>query len=100
MIFMQEIKATPDKLTNDLLSPIPYVAYYNPAQKPGYAGTGVWIHSRITEFYDIEWQTSFPGDPTADEGRVAHVSMKKKDTTKNLTDIENIIDIFGIYFPN
>ena len=100
MIFMQEIKATPDKLTDDLLSPIPYVAYYNPAQKPGYAGTGVWIHSRITEFYDIEWQTSFPGDPTADEGRVAHVSMKKKDTTKNLTDIENIIDIFGIYFPN
>ncbi len=138
MIFMQEIKATPDKLTDDLLSPIPYVAYYNPAQKPGYAGTGVWIHSRVTDVYDIEWQTSFPWDPTADEGRVAHITIKKKDVAfghreewsdpgqqkgipssdwiaswprndwnnwtqwivnKNI-DIENIIDIFGIYFPN
>jgi exonuclease III len=60
MIFMQEVKATPDKLTDDLLSPIPYVAYYNPAAKPGYAGTGVWVHSRVFEAYDIEWQTSFP----------------------------------------
>lgn len=57
---MQEIKATPDKLSDDLVSPIPYVASYNPAQKPGYAGTAAWIHSRIYEFYDIEWQTSFP----------------------------------------
>jgi exodeoxyribonuclease-3 len=28
------------------------------------------------------------------------VSMKKKDTTKNIIDIEKIIDIFGIYFHN
>lgn len=100
MIFMQEIKATPDKLTEELLSPIPYVAYYNPAAKPGYAGTGVWIHSRVFDAYDIEWAMSFPWDPTADEGRVAHIIMKKKDTTKNIADIENIVDIFGIYFPN
>lgn len=100
MIFMQEIKATPDKLTDDLLSPIPYVAYYNPAAKPGYAGTGVWVHSRVTEDYDIEWQTSFPWDPTADEGRVAHIALKKKETSENVADINTIIDIFGIYFPN
>ena len=31
---------------------------------------------------------------------MAHIALKKKDTTKNLADIENIIDIFGIYFPN
>lgn len=100
VIFMQEIKATPDKLTDALLSPIPYIAYYNPALKPGYAGTGVWIHSRVIDAYDIEWQTSFPWDPTADEGRVAHITIKKKDTTKNTEDRENIMDIFGIYFPN
>lgn len=26
--------------------------------------------------------------------------MKKKDTPENPTDIENIIDVFGLYFPN
>jgi exodeoxyribonuclease-3 len=57
---MQEIKATPDKLTDDLLSPLPYIAYYNPAEKPGYAGTGAWVHSRVFDNYDIEWATSFP----------------------------------------
>jgi exonuclease III len=57
---MQEIKATPDKLSGDLLSPLPYIAYYNPAEKPGYAGTGAWVHSRVFDRYDIEWATSFP----------------------------------------
>lgn len=34
---------------------------------------------------------SFPEDPTANEGRVAHIEM---------TLGEDIFDIFGIYFPN
>lgn len=136
IVFMQEIKATPDKLSDDLLSPVPYVAYYNPAVKPGYAWTGVWIHSRVLESYDIEWQTWFPWDPTVDEGRVAHIAIKKKDTVfghreewstpmlrhsevsensesrfradvlrndgdvDSFVNINTIIDIFGIYFPN
>jgi exonuclease III len=57
---MQEIKATRDKLTEDLLDPLPYIAYYNSAEKPGYAGTGIWIHSRIFEKYDIEFFSGFP----------------------------------------
>jgi exonuclease III len=36
---MQEIKATPDKLSPYLLSPPNYTAHYNPAEKAGYAGT-------------------------------------------------------------
>lgn len=111
MIFMQEIKATPDKLTDELLSPLPYVAYYNPAAKPGYAGTGVWVHSRIAETYDIEFASSFPWDPTADEGRVAHIQLKvnNEQWTIKTTEISHptiqppyypTIDIFGIYFPN
>ncbi len=100
VLFMQEIKATTDKLTDDLLTPIPYIAHYNSAEKPGYAGTGVWIHSRVFEKYDIEFLTSFPEDPTANEWRVAHIQMKQKENQEKLSDIENIIDIFGIYFPN
>ncbi len=100
ILFMQEIKATPDKLSDDLLSPLPYIAYYNPAEKPGYAGTGAWVHSRVFDNYDIEWATSFPWDPTANEGRVAHIIMKQKENSENLTNINTIIDIFGIYFPN
>jgi exodeoxyribonuclease-3 len=99
---MQEIKATTDKLTEDLLSPLPYIAHYNSAEKPGYAGTGVWIHSRVYEKYDVIWLTSFPNDPNWNEGRVAHVQLKKKEipSETSAADIETILDIFGIYFPN
>lgn len=102
LLFMQEIKATPDKLTEDLLSPLPYIAHYNPAEKPGYAGTGVWIHTRVYDQYDVIWLTSFPNDPNWNEGRVAHIQLKKKEIPgqTNPADIETILDIFGIYFPN
>lgn len=36
-------------------------------------------------------QTGFPGDPTANEGRVSHLTLEKDD---------KIFDLFGIYFPN
>ncbi len=93
IFFMQEIKAKPDQLSEYLLDPPGYRAHYNPAQKPWYAGTGVWIHDRVYDIAGIRFIDSFPGDPTADEGRVAHVEL----TIKNS---QLIIDIFCIYFPN
>ncbi len=93
VIFMQEIKWTPDKFSSYLNAPDPYQAYYNPAEKAGYAGTGVWIHKRILDIFDISFFSSFPWDPTANEGRVAHTILTNKSTG-------NIFDIFGIYFPN
>jgi exonuclease III len=57
---MQEIKCGMDKMPVELMNPPPYTAYYNPAEKPGYAGTGAWVHSRVFDNYDIEWATSFP----------------------------------------
>jgi exonuclease III len=36
---MQEIKCGIDKMPTELIDPPPYNAYYNPAEKPGYAGT-------------------------------------------------------------
>jgi exodeoxyribonuclease-3 len=53
----------------------------------------VWIHARIFDTYDVEFYSSFPGDPTATEGRVAHVILTQKQD-------KSVIDVFGIYFPN
>jgi exonuclease III len=57
---MQEIKGTPDKFSSYLNSPLSYTAYYNPAEKAGYAGTGVWIHERVLATHDIQFVSSFP----------------------------------------
>ena len=122
ILLMQEIKGTPDKFSAFLNSPEPYVAYYNPAEKPGYAGTGAWVHSRVLTTHDVSFLSSFPGDPTANEGRVAHLQIKSKvsiplirGTQGVCSDIPetnpptplirgaietSILDLFGIYFPN
>ncbi len=57
---MQEIKAKPDQLSEYLLHPPGYVAHYNPAEKPGYAGTGVWIHDRVSDIAGIRFMNNFP----------------------------------------
>lgn len=93
MIFLQEIKAELSKIPLELISPMPYMAYYNPAKKPGYAGTGVWIHERILEKYEVRFLTEMPGDPNTDEWRIAHAELTEKSTGK-------VLDVFGIYFPN
>lgn len=87
---MQEIKATEDKLPSELKTPEGYEAFYNSAEKPGYAGTGVWVKNSVRK-YVHSLQTGFEGDPTANEGRVAHLILEKDGET---------FDIFGIYFPN
>ena len=53
----------------------------------------MWIHDRVYTQANIRFLDSFPDDPTANEGRVAHVELSMKDSSK-------IFDIFGIYFPN
>ncbi len=100
ILFMQEIKAWHDKISPELKYPEPYLAHYNPAEKPGYAGTGVWIHSRVYEDYDIEFLDSFPEDLTANEGRVAHVKLMPKNSPTLQHSNTPTIHIFGIYFPN
>jgi exodeoxyribonuclease-3 len=90
VLFLQEIKGTPDKFPEALNTPEGYEAFYNPAEKAGYAGTGLWIHED-TRKYVHSIQTGFIGDPTANEGRVIHLILEKEGLT---------MDVFGIYFPN
>ncbi len=90
ILFLQEIKGTSNKFGIYLNNPPSYEVFYNPAEKAGYAGTGIWIHKNMRKYvYSI--QTGFAWDPTENEGRVAHLILEKDDT---------IFDIFGIYFPN
>ncbi len=67
ILLLQEIKGTPDKFSESLNHPAPYIAHYNPAEKPGYSGTGAWVHTRVYEDFDVEFLDSFPEDPTANE---------------------------------
>ena len=58
LLFLQEIKGTPDKFSAYLTAPEGYEAFYNPAEKAGYAGTGVWIKNEIRKYVDSV-QTGF-----------------------------------------
>lgn len=119
ILFMQEIKAGHDKIPPELKNPEHYTTHYNPAEKPGYAGTGVWIHERLLTEVTYRFLDSFPNDPTANEGRVAHLELTLKDASVTREDEaiqisesghgllrasqwqeQKVIDIFGIYFPN
>ena len=42
VICLQEIKAQMDKVPAELMNPAGYFSFYNPAAKPGYAGTAVF----------------------------------------------------------
>ena len=99
ILFLQEIKGTPDKFSESLNHPDPYIAHYNPAEKPGYAGTWVWVHTRVYDTHEVAFLDSFPSDPTANEGRVAHIELTSNHEQWKIADT-NRLHLFGIYFPN
>ena len=83
VLLIQEIKAKPDQLASIVKKYPQYTQHYNPAQKPGYAGTAIWVHERVGE-HDFEvGMTDFEDD----EGRVARIDIGEW-------------TIFGVYFPN
>ncbi|MBU2265091.1 exodeoxyribonuclease III [Patescibacteria group bacterium] len=46
IVCLQEIKAQMDKVPAELLNPAGYLAFYNPAARPGYSGTVVFTKQR------------------------------------------------------
>ncbi len=42
IVCVQEIKASPDQITIDMLHPLKYNSFWFPAQKPGYSGTAIY----------------------------------------------------------
>ncbi|HRP68771.1 MAG TPA: exodeoxyribonuclease III [Turneriella sp.] len=84
LLFVQEIKAKPEQLSDALLNPTGYEAHYHSAEKPGYSGTGVLIKEKTFSKTTIlrgmpEWNDH--------EGRVLGVKA------------DDLI-VFGNYFPN
>lgn len=82
IVCVQEIKATPDQLEDDLKNPLKYHAIWNPAEKPGYSGTAIFSKNE-----PLSVQLGL-GDPQFDnEGRVIIAKYS------NFTVINS-------YFPN
>ncbi len=48
VVCLQEIKATPAQLTEELMHPLGYHSYWNPAEKAGYSGTAIYSKAEPT----------------------------------------------------
>lgn len=84
IFFLQEVKATPVQLSEALRSHADYHQFYHPADKPGYAGTGVWI--RRNGFGDVNFLQGMTGFNDT-EGRISRIDFQDW-------------SLFGVYFPN
>lgn len=84
LLFIQEIKAKQEQLSEALTNPPGYDVHYHSAEKPGYSGTGVFIKKKL--FPKVEILRGMP-KWNDHEGRV--LGVKAGDLV-----------VFGNYFPN
>ena len=87
IIGFQEIKATTEQLKDKLLYPEHYYAYWNPAEKKGYAGTAIWTKIKpLNVWYHFEYG-NFNHEYHNTEGRVTGAEF-------------DTFLLFTVYFPN
>ncbi len=79
---VQEIRAKPEQLDEDLMAARGYFAYWNPAERPGYSGVATFSKRKPKT---VEY--GFGSDEFDDEGRV-------------LITGHGVIDFYNVYFPN
>lgn len=92
ILLLQETRGNVEQFSEYLSNNLYYNQYYHSAEKKGYAGTGIWIKKKfIKTCENIEFKTTVPHAPNADEGRISHISF----TLNN-----EKYDILSIYFPN
>ncbi len=117
ILLLQEIKGKKEQFSNYLTKNPVYRQFYHSAQKPGYAGTGIWARRDfLQKTRRINFNMHVPhlkdtyvendkilkdtiendgpdmsGIPNMDEGRISHLSFLYKN---------KIYDIMSIYFPN
>jgi len=92
ILLLQEIKGKAEQFSRWLTKNEKYQQFYHSAEKPGYAGTSVWVEKTFyTQLKKIKFKTTVPKAPNMDEGRVSHLNFKSKQT---------IYDVLSIYFPN
>lgn len=87
IIGFQEIKALPEQLPEKLRFPKNYYAYWNPAEKKGYAGTAIWTKIKpLSVWYHFEYE-DFKHEYHNTEGRVTGAEF-------------DTFLFFTAYFPN
>ena len=82
ILCLQETKAHPDQLSDDLLKHQEYSIYYSSAEKKGYSGVSLWSRKNPTAVEEYFECSKFNG-----EGRMIKA------------DFEDFV-IYNIYFPN
>lgn len=83
IICLQETKALPEQLSEELVNPKKYDATYAPAQRKGYSGVATWVKNGI----DYEHTEGLGIEEFDCEGRTL------------ITEFEDFI-LFNCYFPN
>lgn len=82
ILCLQEIKAKEDQIDTSIFESLGYEGVWNPAQRPGYSGTGTLFKS--------ENKSSRLGigiEKFDNEGRIIHTSLSN-------------MELFNVYFPN
>ncbi len=74
ILFLQEIKAHPEQLSPFLTENSHYFTSYNPAEKKGYAGTGIWFKKNL--FSEFSFAKGMGGKDQDEEGRVLTLTTK------------------------
>ncbi|HWQ03871.1 MAG TPA: exodeoxyribonuclease III [Longilinea sp.] len=83
VLCLQEIKARPEQLTDDLREIPGYASFWNPAQRPGYSGVASFVRLDNIEVYYGLGLEEFDA-----EGRVIRMNLGSD------------IVLYNIYFPN
>jgi len=117
ILFLQEIKGKEEQFSKYLTQNEEYRQFYHSAQKPGYAGTGIWIrrdllqkvrklnfNMHVPHLRDVYSENDeamknikenegvdMNNVPNMDEGRISHLSFVYD---------KKIYDLVSIYFPN
>ncbi len=92
ILLLQEIKGKAEQFSKWLTENEEYQQFYHSAEKPGYAGTGIWVKKNFfNRLKEVEFKTTVPKAPNMDEGRVSHLTFKIRRT---------VYDVLSIYFPN
>ena len=87
IFLIQEIKAKPEQLTEIIEKYNDYEQFYHSAEKPGYAGTAVWIKRNYKlQTSNFKFGIGMP-DFDDNEGRISRISFDN-------------FEILGVYFPN
>ncbi len=87
IFFIQETKSKPEQIQPIIEKYDAYEQFYHSAEKPGYAGTAIWVKKDFKlQTSNCKLQIGMPNF-TDDEGRISRISFDDK-------------EMLGVYFPN